>query len=186
MQLTAVCRGEDKDHYGVGELTIRELERVRRSLTAGLGLTRPCSPARGPIESHLSAVTAELERRRYFETAYPAHPGQVRAARHDVADFLSGCPRADDATLIASELATNAVVHSASGNGGEFVLRAEFHPDFVWIEAEDAGGPWHPPHRAHDERGHGLDIINSFCGADGWGTQDLDTGRVVWARLALP
>jgi anti-sigma regulatory factor (Ser/Thr protein kinase) len=42
--------------------------------------------------------------------------------------------------LIVSELASNAILHSAS-QGEFFTVRAELHPDYVWIEAEDLGGP---------------------------------------------
>jgi hypothetical protein len=40
-----------------------ELEVARRELAASLALARPDSAMRGPILAHLSAVTAELDRR---------------------------------------------------------------------------------------------------------------------------
>lgn len=45
-------------------LTAGELEQARRELRASLGLARPNSPARGPILARLSAIDAELARRR--------------------------------------------------------------------------------------------------------------------------
>jgi hypothetical protein len=42
--------------------------------------------------------------------------------------------------LIVSELASNAILHSAS-QGEFFTVRAELHPDYVWIEAEDLDAP---------------------------------------------
>ena len=60
------------------------------------------------------------------------------------------------------------------------------HADYIWIECEDAGGPWHIPD--NDGRPHGLDVVHALCGVGGWGVGDLDggrTGRVVWARLEL-
>ena len=47
--------------------------------------------------------------------------------RHAVARHLAGCPAADDAILIASELAANAIMHSAS-RGQFFTVRAELYP----------------------------------------------------------
>ena len=44
----------------VSALTSGELERTRRELAASLALARPGSPARVPIQAHLSAIDAEL------------------------------------------------------------------------------------------------------------------------------
>ncbi len=88
--------------------------------------------------------------------------------------------------LICSELATNSVLHSRSKDDGKFILRVVVHADYIWIECEDAGGPWHIPD--NDGRPHGLDVVHALCGEGGWGVEDLDggrTGRVVWARLEL-
>ncbi len=51
-----------RDHDATA-LTSRELEVARRELAASLALARPDSAMRGPILAHLSAVTAELDRR---------------------------------------------------------------------------------------------------------------------------
>jgi anti-sigma regulatory factor (Ser/Thr protein kinase) len=116
--------------------------------------------------------------------SYPGHLDQVHRVRQAVARYLAGCPAADEAVLIVSELAANAIVHSAS-RGALFTVRAELHADYVWVEAEDLGGPWHcrPP----DGRPHGLDLVEALTGPDGWGV-DTTTGggQVVWARLDLP
>jgi anti-sigma regulatory factor (Ser/Thr protein kinase) len=119
---------------------------------------------------------------RRFEGTYNAEPTQVGRARRALADLLDGCPAADAATLIASELATNAVLHSASGHGGRFTLRAEIHPSCVRIEVEDAGGPWNQP-RHGDGRPHGFDVIEAFAGHRNWGITGDTTGRTAWARI---
>ena len=46
--------------YDAAGLTPGELERSRRELAASLALTRPDSPARGPILAQLTAIDAEL------------------------------------------------------------------------------------------------------------------------------
>jgi hypothetical protein len=51
-----------RDH-DVSRLSAGELERTRRALSASLALTRPDSPARIPIEAHLSAIDAEQAER---------------------------------------------------------------------------------------------------------------------------
>ena len=118
-----------------------------------------------------------------FTGTYPGRPDQVKEARRAVARYLAWCPALDDAVLIVSELASNAVLHSAS-RGEFFTVRAELHADYVWVEAEDLGGPWRS--RQHDDRPHGLDVVEALTGPDGWGTELTSAGgRVVWARLEL-
>jgi hypothetical protein len=51
-----------RDH-DVSRLTASELERARRELAAGLALSRPDSPIRAPILSHMSAIDRELAER---------------------------------------------------------------------------------------------------------------------------
>lgn len=121
------------------------------------------------------------------DATYPAkaeHIGQVRA---DLSCLLDGCPVADDVILCASELATNAVLHSDSRrSGGKFTVRAEIMPRrYARIEVEDSGGPWLTnvldPGRSH---GHGLDIVSAL--ATDWGVNGDHHARIVWARFEWP
>ena len=126
--------------------------------------------------------TAPVTTARYVGI-YPGRAEQVSLVRRAVARHLTGCPVADDMVLIVSELASNAVVHSAS-RGQFFTVRAEIHPDHAWAEVEDLGGSWRGRHS--DGRPHGLDVVEAFTGPDGWGVEKIaDGGRVVWARLNL-
>ena len=114
---------------------------------------------------------------------YPGHPDQLSPVRRAVARHLAGCPALDDITLIASELAANAILHSHS-RGQFFTVRAELYPDYVWVEAEDLGGPWR--RRQPDGRPHGLDVVEALTGPNGWGVETTTDGsRIVWARLDL-
>ena len=61
---------------------------------------------------------------------YPGRADQVSLVRRAVARHLAGCPAADDAILILSEFAANAIVHSAS-RGQFFTVRAELYPSYV-------------------------------------------------------
>ena len=49
--------------YSVRGLPASELERARRELVASLGLARPGSPVRVPIEANLNAIERELAER---------------------------------------------------------------------------------------------------------------------------
>ena len=115
---------------------------------------------------------------------YPGRADQLHHVRRAVARHLAGCAAADDAVLILSEFAANAIVHSAS-RGRFLTVRAEVYPGYVWIEAEDLGGPWR--RRLSDDRPHGLDVVQALTGPDNWGVETTtDGGRIVWARLDLP
>ena len=87
-------------------------------------------------------MTAAAAGTRRHTGTYPAEPGQVRVARAALAGWLEGWPRVDEAVLIGSEFVTNAVLHSASADGGAVTLRAEVGRDRLRIEVEDAGGAW--------------------------------------------
>src|SRR6185312_4657264 len=99
-----------------------------------------------------------------------------------LAGWLAGCPQADEAILVASEFATNSVLHSASRHGGAFTLRAEVRQDRVRIEVEDAGGPWRGGMR-DDGRPHGFDVVAAIAGPGNSGIDGDVCGRVAWAWL---
>ena len=66
----------------------------------------------------MTAVAIIRPRRRVF----PGSGDQVARARLFVGHVLGGCPAADDAVLLTSELVTNAITHTASGRGGKVVV----------------------------------------------------------------
>jgi serine/threonine-protein kinase RsbW len=142
-----------------------------------------------------------------YSAKFPGRPEQVRNVRRAVAGCLAGCPAADDMVLIASELATNAIRHSAS-KGAFFTVRVEVLPGSARLECEDLGGEWRPnpawweaakagrcSHGGHgwdgetcsDDDGlgrRGLAIVEAIAGPGGWGVQTTSGGgRVVWARV---
>ena len=129
----------------------------------------------------MSSAAAQAATR--YQRTFHGQADQVARVRREIAAHLAGCPAADDAILIVSEIVSNAIVHSAS-NGESFTVRCETFRDYVSIECEDLGGPWHCPRP--DGRPHGLDIIEALTGPDNWGTENTGSGsRIVWARLDL-
>ena len=131
----------------------------------------------------MTTTAAAAGTRRHTGT-YPAEPGQVRHARAALAGWLGGWPAAADAVLVASEFATNSVLHSASRDRGTFTLRAEYGPDGLRIEVSDAGGPWRDGAR-DDERPHGFDVVTAITGAGNWGIDGDARGRTAWSSLGL-
>jgi serine/threonine-protein kinase RsbW len=118
-----------------------------------------------------------------FERSYLGSADQVRHVRADLAPFINGCPFADDFILLASELATNAIVHSRSGlPGGVFTVRAEVRPgDFAVLEVEDQGGPW-IERDSGVEHGRGLALVAALAGDENWTIESGNSPgtRVVW------
>src|SRR5258708_19872074 len=78
-----------------------------------------------------------------YKRSYPGTREQVREVRADLAAVVKGYPFADDFILLASELSTNAVMHSRSGyQRGMFTVQAEVRPgDYAWLKLEDQGAP---------------------------------------------
>ena len=129
----------------------------------------------------MTTTAAAAGTRRHTGT-YPAEPRQVGLARAALAGWLDGGPRADEAILVASEFATNAVLHSASQHGGAFTVRAEVSQEYLRIEVEDAGGSWRDGLR-DDGRPHGFGVVAAIAGAGNWGIDGDDRGRIAWARF---
>jgi serine/threonine-protein kinase RsbW len=119
-----------------------------------------------------------------FERAYPGTASQPRCVRADLAVVADGCPAAESLLLLASELATNAILHSRSGHPERtFTVRAMLSPGaYARVEVEDQGGPWTADE--HDvERGRGLAIVAAVAGDGNWGIKGDAACRVAWFRL---
>jgi len=97
-------------------------------------------------------------------------------------------PIADTAVLLASELAANAVLHSASGQSGgsATVLIIEIGGG-IRVEVADKGSDQSAPVVLGDiyaSQGHGLFLVQSL--ADQWGYVRDETGTTVWFWLGYP
>jgi hypothetical protein len=91
----------------------------------------------------------------------------------------------DVAELLVSELASNAILHSASGRpGGSFQVSYELSSVLLRVEVADDGGPVGPRHRVHHVEsvtGRGLEIFDALAAR--WGVDGGSSGRVVWFEL---
>jgi anti-sigma regulatory factor (Ser/Thr protein kinase) len=105
-----------------------------------------------------------------------------RDARHFVADTLEAwrCPSlVDDAALIVTELATNAIVHARSDvivtlTRGERDVRISVQDSSLVAPTVTAA-----PHGSAS--GHGLTLVAAV--ANRWGDGSVGSGKVVWAEL---
>ncbi|MBT3167110.1 ATP-binding protein [Streptomyces sp. Vc74B-19] len=95
----------------------------------------------------------------------------------------------DDATLVMTELAANAVTHAASRCPGVPDVRLGFRlePAHLLLTVSDPDD--HPPvvspgaGSGLEEHGRGLRIVDALSEAWGW-TPTVPAGKTVWARLS--
>ena len=114
---------------------------------------------------------------------FAANPGAVTAARQYTRQKLTDWGadgQSAAASLIVSELASNAVRHAGSGFG----LSLTCDHDAVRIVVSDASGV--PPVSRHPKAGatsgYGLNIVRNLA-AD-WGCIVGDHGKEIWVQLA--
>ena len=119
-----------------------------------------------------------------FERDYRGTIDQARYVRTDLAKVAADCPVADDMVLLASELATNAILHSQSGHPDRtFTVRVTLYPgDYAWVEVIDQGGTW-AADEFDDEHGRGLAIVAGIAGDGNWGIDGDAACRAAWFRL---
>jgi anti-sigma regulatory factor (Ser/Thr protein kinase) len=106
---------------------------------------------------------------------------EVRNVREFIAQVVDGCPVADDVVLLASEVVTNAIVHTASGSGGTFTVVVQPGGRMIRVEVHDGGSETPPDVRPADDlagSGRGLSLVDSL--ATRWGHLGDPNGRVVW------
>jgi hypothetical protein len=120
--------------------------------------------------------------RRVREWSFPGRPDQVGAARAFLAQFMDGCPSAADVVLLVSELAANAVAHSASGQpGGTFSIRARIREGgSVYAEVEDQGSCW-TGDLSTPACPHGLYLVRELSAA--CGTRRGESGWITWFTI---
>jgi len=113
----------------------------------------------------------------------------VPEARAFVARTLVGCPARETLLTCVSELAANAIAHTASGAGGMFTVEVIRPADGAALVAvTDAGSPREPSVRDADdlaEGGRGLALVAAL--ASRWGHYAaMGGGRTVWAEATWP
>jgi serine/threonine-protein kinase RsbW len=113
---------------------------------------------------------------------------QVFEVRRWLEDLLPDCAARADLLLLASELCTNAIVHSRSGEaGGQFSVDIDWAPALARAVVGDQGSAKAPAvARAGDtarlaESGRGLLLVDDL--ADDWGTASRPNRRWVWADI---
>ena len=168
-----------------------ELEELWNGLAARFPFGLLCGYPASVLDAieHTNAVT---DVRRLHGTAaearsFPAELDSVRAARHYVAALLEPSvdqALADDAAIVVTEVASNAVVHGksaftvvvslrpASGQRAQVRVAVRDNAQVFWT----AGSVPFPV-----TTGHGLSVVAQL--ASRWGAEPVPAGKVVWAEL---
>lgn len=112
-------------------------------------------------------------------------------ARHALIDSMAGQevhPEVvEEASIVISELVTNAVQHSEPSVGDQVRAAWTLRKGVVEVSVTDAGGESTPrPARRHvlASSGRGLRIVRSL--AHEWGVVEAHRSRTVWASLGGP
>ncbi|QKV94163.1 ATP-binding protein [Streptomyces sp. NA02950] len=138
----------------------------------------------------LPAGTAPLASTQTVTHQLPRHRRSVgrarEALRHQLANWHIGADITESATLLLSELTTNAI-NAKTTRGREIGVRFVLTGLELRIEVSDTNDEQPTLKHAEDddESGRGLALVDSL--ADRWGVEPRDAvGKVVWALLVLP
>ncbi len=117
----------------------------------------------------------------------PCGPEAPGRARDELRSLESLGWIVGDAMLVASELVTNAVLHSGAGPDDRLVMEARVERDRLVISVRDPGDRWGGRLEAAASEnpfgGMGLRIVEQLSAR--WGTEE-GPGHHVWAELLLP
>lgn len=149
----------------------------------------------GPVEHTAARVPARAPgtvagRRRFHRRLGRADLHAVPEIRRELRELLGQwgrCDSTDVAQLLASELVTNALVHTEQGA----VVTAVVASSTLRVEVRDfitglpaPGPPGHLRQDSLDTNGRGLFLVQSL--ADSWGIRTQGMGKVVWFELHRP
>ena len=127
-----------------------------------------------------------------MEIALPRDADAPARARAELRQAILGRLSDRDsatATLLTSELVTNAVIHPGAGVGGSVWLRVTTYDDRVRVEVTDEGSGFEPgglpPRRPREAGGHGLIVVDGLSSR--WGAVRRHVGEregfCVWFEL---
>lgn len=124
----------------------------------------------------------------YWVMTFDGVPERLADVRERVRQIVGDVDGVDDVVLVASELATNAIRHSASGEpGGSYELQVVALSDAWHVRIGDQG-PRRSPNPTDkldaDEAGRGMAVVAGL--ARSWAVIGNSAGRTVWAEIQYP
>lgn len=137
--------------------------------TTGPRPDTPAAPASAPT----------LRWRRIF----PGEAPQLAKLRQWLAALLPACPSRDDIAIAATELASNAIKHTRSGQGRWFAAEITWYSGTVRVAIADCGGDCEPRliNDPGAEHGRGLLVVQGLSVRTG--VIGDHRGRAIWADI---
>lgn len=128
---------------------------------------------------HTSSSVSETVRATWALLPVPAAIGAFRQFVRNTLWSWGEEALVEDAVLVTSEMATNAISHARSAFFATLVRQG----DVVRLSIEDTGPGSAAPRAAGEEdvSGRGLLIVEAL--ADRWGVEERPSGKVVWVEL---
>jgi serine/threonine-protein kinase RsbW len=123
-------------------------------------------------------------RRDRWQRLFRGQEGELHQVREWLTELLPDGPARDDLISVAVELGTNAIQHTASGNGGWFTVEIASLPSVTRVSVTDEGAASEPclTEDPLSEHGRGLIIVNALSVTSG--VCGNASGRTVWAEIA--
>jgi len=130
--------------------------------------------------------TSDWSRPRHdrWHRLFRGQEGELRQLREWLTALLPDGPARDDLISVAVELGTNAIQHTASGNGGRFMVEVACLGPATRVSVTDEGAADEPclTEDPLSEHGRGLIIVRALSAASGMSGDA--SGRTVWAEIA--
>jgi serine/threonine-protein kinase RsbW len=130
----------------------------------------------------------------YWSRSFPGLPEHLGEVRRFTQMVLGDAPGTELVVMAVSELAGNAIVHTASGApDGQFVVHLATFADRWKVRVDDEGSPSEPhvvvdaieeDPESDSESGRGLAMVASISGK--WGVIGGRCARAVWAEIPYP
>ena len=119
-----------------------------------------------------------------WQRVFPGEESQLAVMRKWLAGLLPAGSLSDDLAVVATELGTNAIRHTAScAGGGQFIVEVTWHPAAVRVAVTDCGAPAGPRiiNDPLSEQGRGLRLVQGMSAL--MGVTGSPGGRQVWADV---
>lgn len=136
-----------------------------------------------PGDQGAGPVIAPANAPRWWQ-AFRGDAHELRSVRRWLESLLPDCPARDDVISVATELGSNAVLHTASGDNGVFEVEITSYRSMMRVAVTDRGGPAEPQiiEDPEGEQGRGLLLVRGLSVRTG--VEGDHRGRAVWAEIA--
>ena len=135
----------------------------------------------GGMEQHTGSITKPPLR---WRQVLHGEERQLAALPRWLISLLPECPARDDVVAVANELSSNAIRHTASGQGGWFAVEVTWYETVVRVAVADSGSPDVPVviNDPAGENGRGLLLVRELSVRTGMSGDR--SGRLLWADIA--